>query len=153
MSRGHSRWSLVTGVQSCALPSSGSQEALPPLAQVQDRLGIAQLTPNVLRKLPRRVHRRAIDAGELRDVTAHVGPVRIEALGLAQRVEPAVRSRVGSGARHPLPVELVVGDVTVDQVMHEVPRALTPVDVVCLTQTTTEQQPAAVVHNATAPTL
>ena len=65
---------------------------------VDDRLGIAAGLP---RELPRLVHRAALDAGELGHVAAHVVAVGVEAPGLPDRVEDAVRP--GVDARCPRP--------------------------------------------------
>ena len=49
-------------------------------------------------------------------------------MGLADRVENPVRAGVVAGARHPLPVADVVGEVGVHQQLLEVRSALSPVD-------------------------
>ena len=79
--------------------------------------------------LPGLVNRPALEAGELRHKAPDVGAVRVEAVGLPDRVEHAVRPGVVARARHPLPVADVVGEVAVDQQALEVDRAGPPVDV------------------------
>ena len=70
---------------------------------------------HVVRERPRLVHGGAVQAGQLRDVPAHVVAARVEPLRLAHRVEAPVGPGVGAGAGDPLPVARVVGDVAVDQ--------------------------------------
>jgi len=75
------------------------------------------------------VHGAVLDRSELGDVPTHVVAVGVEALTLHRRVEHAVRVGVGAGARDPLPVEVVLREVAVDEQVEEVLGADAPVDV------------------------
>ena len=79
-----------------------------------------------------------------------VGAVGIVALLLERRVveAPVQRSRIDADRRDPLPVAVVVGDVAVEQIAHEVLLAPAPVDVQVLDQKARRDQPRAVVHPA-----
>ncbi len=90
---------------------------------------------------------------ELRHPPAHVRAARVEPLALRHRVEHPVGPGVGAGARHPLPVELIVGDVPVHQKVEEVPGAHPPVRVQRLGQEARRQHPAPVVHPPLVPQL
>ena len=93
---------------------------------------------------------RAVDARELGDVAAHVVAGRVEPLGLRDRVEHAIRPRVDSRPRDPLPVAAVVRHIAVDEQTGEVRRAQPPVEVEVLGQERRRQQARAVVHEALA---
>ena len=97
-----------------------------------------------------RVGRRATERGELGHVAAHVVAVGVEARALHGRVEDAVRVGVGAGPGDPLPVEVVVGDVAVEQVIEEVARTGAPVDVQVLGEERRHDHAGAVVHEALA---
>jgi hypothetical protein len=67
---------------------------------------------------------------------------------LQRRVEHAVWVCIGARAGDPLPVQLVVGDVSVDQEIHEVARAFAPVDAKVARQERRDDHAHAVVHPA-----
>src|SRR6478672_13300308 len=70
---------------------------------------------------PRLVDLLGAQRRQLRYPSADVGPLGVEILRLQDGVEdPEVRRRVAPGARRPLPPVLVVRDVAVDEVVHEV---------------------------------
>ena len=84
---------------------------------VDDGFGVVVGEADVRRRL---VGGGAAQGGELGHVAAHVLAVGIEAFSLHGGVEHAVRVRVGAGAGDPLPVEVVVGDVAVEEQVEEV---------------------------------
>ena len=87
-------------------------------------------------------------------VAQHVFAVGVEALGLGRSgLNTRVGSGVGAGPGHPLPVELVVGDVAVDQEVQEVPGAHPPVDVEGLGEEIAPSARRPVVHPALVPQL
>ena len=76
-------------------------------------------------------------------------PLAVELLRLSDRVEdPEVGRGVGAAAGHPLPVQLILGDVAVAQVGHEPGRPVPPADVQVLDQERGHDHPHAVVHPA-----
>jgi hypothetical protein len=86
---------------------------------------------------------------EFRDPPADVLAVRVEPLGLADRVEdPEVRRRVRSGPGHPLPVADVLADVGVEELMTEPPSAPAPVDEQILDEKRSRDHAHTVVHPA-----
>ena len=88
-------------------------------------------------------------SAQLGHVAADVGAVGVELLRLGDRVEdPEVGRGVGAAAGHPLPVQLVLGDVAVAQVGHEPVRAVPPADVQVLDQERGHHHPHPVVHPA-----
>ncbi len=76
-------------------------------------------------------------------------PCGVELPALGDRVEdPEVGCGVGAGARGPLPAVLVAGQVAVDQVPHEVPGPVGPLDVQVLDQERGHDHADPVVHPA-----
>ena len=76
---------------------------------------------------PRFVDPGPVESEELRDVTAYVGAVRIEPMPLARGAEYPVGVRARASSGHPLPVQVVECDVSVDEVFEEMPSAVAPV--------------------------
>ena len=60
---------------------------------------------------------------------SNVGAVRVETFGLSSGIEDAVRVRVCTSTRRPLPVQLIRSNVAVDKVLHEMGGAESPVKV------------------------
>src|SRR3954452_21475564 len=96
---------------------------------VDNRLGVVDRAALQRPDLPRLVERLAVDRRQLGDVAPDVVAAGVEALRLSQRIEDAVRPGVVAGARDPLPVPGVVGDIAVDQQVPEVSGAGAPVDI------------------------
>jgi len=71
----------------------------------------------------------------------------VEAFRLGEGIEDPVRPGVGSGTRHPLPVQLIVGDVSVDEQVMKVAGAQSSVDVQRLGQEAGDDEPGAIVHS------
>src|SRR4051794_2662715 len=110
-----------------------AQGDLPLGGVLDDRFGIAGRYP--AGGEPRLVHVRRGDVAQLGHPPAHVVPVGVELPALSGRVEhPVVRRGVGAGAGDPLPAVVVAGQVTVDQVLQEVPGSAPPVQVQVLDQ-------------------
>ena len=97
----------------------------------------------------RRVNDRRRQIGHLGHETSHVVAVRVVALPLQRRVEhPVVRRGVGSGSRRPLPAVGVAGQISVDEMRHEVTRAPLPRQMQILHQEAGHDHAHAIVHPA-----
>lgn len=67
--------------------------------------------------------------GEFRNIAADIDPVGVELLALERWVEnPIARHAICPGRRTPLPIPIVGRQITVEQMMHEVPLSALPVD-------------------------
>ena len=111
------------------------ERALARLGMIDDRMGISVAEPNargaqdLLGRRPGAMDVAGVEPRELRHVTAHIGPVRIEFLALQRGIEnPEIGGGVGATARDPLPVSAVVGEIRVDQRVPKPALALPPVD-------------------------
>ena len=91
---------------------------------------------------------RRVEAGQLRDVPAHVVAVPVEPGRLAQRVEYPAGPRAVAGPGDPLPVARVVGHVAVGEQPGEVPVPVPPVDVQGPGEERGGDHPGPVVHEA-----
>ena len=88
-----------------------------------------------------------VGVAQLGDPLPDVVALGVELAALGDRVEDAeVRRGVGAAARRPLPAVLVGGEVAVDQPLHEVARAVLPLDVQVLDQEARHDHPHPVVH-------
>src|SRR5688572_17333726 len=98
-----------------------------------NRLRIA--VQRALRRRPGMVYVFDRHLGELRYITPDVAAVGVELLSLRGGIEdPDIRCRVGAAAGHPLPIELVLRDVSVAQMLHEPASAMPPSEVQILDQ-------------------
>ena len=126
------RWVDLTGRQigmaeRPSLIPSRSLDPLEPPQRLRALLGVVHDRSRVALDSLRLVDLLGRHVRQLRHPARDVGPVRVELLALRGRVEdPEVRRRVGAGARDPLPVVLVGGQVAVGQPLHEVPGAVPP---------------------------
>ena len=68
---------------------------------------------------PRFVDHGRVESTQLRHVAPDVDAVRIEPVSLARRAEYSVRVRARPASGHPLPVQVVERDVSVDEVFEE----------------------------------
>lgn len=88
-----------------------------------------------------------IHLSQFRNPFANILPVRVEFLALQQRVENTkVRLRVDAYARTEAPASIVAGKVAIDEVLHEVSLALSPVNEQVLGQERGDDHAASVVH-------
>jgi len=128
--------------------ASGTKALIAP-GRVDDRRGVIHSSAVSGVELPGLVDLAAFqasDVDQLGNVAAHVLSFGVEAFRLGEGIEDPVRPGVGSGARHPLPVQLIVGDVSVDEQVEKVAGAQSSVDVERLGQEAGDDEPGAVVH-------
>src|SRR5258708_7537318 len=82
------------------------------------------------------------------DISPYVVTIRIETMGLPNRVESPVRLRVVARTGHPLPVAVIVRYVSVEQPVEEPVPAVPPVQAKMFGEERGDQKARPVVHPA-----
>lgn len=124
------------------------QRPIPTLRMINNRLGIPILLRNG-RRTPRvwLMNSLARNITELRQPMPNVLALGVESLTLAKRIEDAeIGLRIDTGTRSESPSAVVGCEVSIDQILHEVPLAAAPVEHQILGQERGDHHPSSVVH-------